>query len=131
MAEHVFYNECEKHRDFASEQSRQGSQLSELTKTVLQDQREVHSRFNALDAKMDRQHERVTGEIVGLREAVTQAMLDKARSNGIEFGKAEVTGEIRQGLSKLGTVGKWVLAAIAALAGGAGVTEGIRRILGG
>lgn len=131
MAEHVFYNECEKHRDFASEQSRQGSQLSELTKTVLQDQREVHSRFNALDAKMDRQHERVTVEIVGLREAVTQAMLEKARSNGIEFGKAEITGEIRTGVRRGVVVAKWILGAVAALLAGGGAVEGMKKLLGG
>jgi hypothetical protein len=131
----IFFNECEKHAAQESRLERIESTVTTINRAQLQDQREVAARFDRFDAKIDKQHERVTGEIVGLREAVTRALVEGARhtalEQGIEFGKAEVTGEIKTEVRRWVKVAKWIGGAVAALAGGAGATEGLRRLLGG
>jgi hypothetical protein len=72
--------------------------------------------------------ERTTGELYGIKEAISSHM---AHHQGVENGRAEVTGEITAKVRDWAKIGKWVLGAIAALAAGGGATEGLRRLLGG
>lgn len=127
----VFFDECEKHAVMETKIDRLEMLGGELVKTVLQGQRENVIRFGDIDRKMDHNHERTTGEIAGLREAVTKALLAKAHMNGIVQGRAEMTGEIEVTVRSWGKIAKWVIGVILALAAGGGATEGIRRLLGG
>lgn len=127
----VFFDECEKHGRMEIKIDRIESQGHETLKSVLQGQRDTHTRFGDMERKMDSNHERTTGEIAGLREAVTKALLAKAHTNGIVQGRAEMTGEIEVKVRSWGKIAKWVIGAIVALAAGGGATEGIRRLLSG
>lgn len=127
----VFFDECEKHGRMEIKIDRIESQGHETLKSVLQGQRDTHTRFGDMERKMDRQHESTTGELAGLREAVTEALLAKATTNGIVQGRAEMTGEIEVKVRSWGRVLKWVLGVAAALAAGGGATEGLRRLMGG
>lgn len=131
----IFFNICDQHQAFERNIGKAMDQLvsqgSENHKSLMQYQRDTETRFVDINKKMDRQHERVTGEVVALREVVTEALLAKARSNGIAEGKAELTGEIKTAVRTWGTVAKWVAGVIAAVAATGGAAEGIRRLIGG
>lgn len=127
----IFFDQCEAHSAMEAKLMRIESQQDELYKSVLQGQRDTNTRFGDIDRKMDRQHERTTGEIIGLRKAVLAATLSHARANGIADGRAEVTGEINTKVQTAAKVAKWIAGVIVALAAGGGTVEGIRRLLGG